>query len=254
MTSNPKMIFQLLPAAVLVYYFSVANAFSIVVPSATTTTKTATTRSVLPCPHHVPTATSRVTTRRIPSSSSLHGIFGFGGGNSSADPKDKIDAVLGSYDITADNVDVAFNSLSDYIQNKWIGLFDNENIKLTTPVVIEKFEVVSPSDEVHIASGVRLLFQKKKADYKSKKDEVKDEQKQQQQQTQDKKKKRDDEPNEGGVEIVVEKLSGNNKLRVRAKRCEVDEDTLIKEMSEETILSELKTAIDVWKKDIRPKQ
>jgi hypothetical protein len=248
------MIFQLLPAAVLVYYFSVANAFSIVVPSVTTTTKTR--RSVLLNPHHFPTATSRVTTtRRSPSSSSLHGIFGFGGGNSSADPKDKIDAVLGSYDITADNIDVAFNSLSDYIQNKWIGLFDNENIKLTTPVVIEKFEVTSPSDEVHIASGVRLLFQKKKADYRSKKDEVKDEQKQQQQQqTQDKKKKRDDEPKEGGVEIAVEKLSGNNKLRVRAKRCEVDEDTLIKEMSEETILSELKTAIDVWKKDIRPKQ
>ena len=148
-------------------------------------------------------------------------------------------------------MDVAFNSLSDYIQNKWIGLFDNQNIKLTTPVTIEKFEVTNPSDDVDVASGVRLLFKKKKADYKSKQDEVKEEEQKQQQNKDKKRKKRDDEPKEGGVEIVVEKLSGNNKLRVRAKRCEVDEDTLIKEMSEETIIGELKTAIDVWKKDIR---
>ena len=49
----------------------------------------------------------------------------------------------------------------------------------------------------------------------------------------------------GGVEILVEE----QQLQVRVKRCETDEDTMIKEMSEETILKELKVALDVWKKD-----
>jgi hypothetical protein len=181
----------------------------------------------------------------------LHGFFGLGG--SSVDPKDKIDAVLGSYDINVGNtnVDVAFNSLSDYIQNKWVRLFDNDTIKLTTPVLVEKFEATAPEDGVDIVSGVRFLFQKRKTGYTSKKDEVQAEQDKESQKDQDKKKKKDDEPKEGGVEILVEQLTGGNKIRVRAKRCEVDESTVIKEMSEETILAELKTAIEVWKKDIR---
>lgn len=48
---------------------------------------------------------------------------------------------------------------------------------------------------------------------------------------------------------MVEKLA-DNEVRVRAVRCNCDEDTIIKEMSEEIILSKLKEAIDVWKKNL----
>jgi hypothetical protein len=59
--------------------------------------------------------------------------------------------------------------------------------------------------------------------------------------------KKKDEKKQGGVEILVEKLSSSS-LQVRAKRCEIDDDTMIKEMSEEVIIQELKKAIGVWKK------
>jgi len=70
-------------------------------------------------------------------------------------------------------------------------------------------------------------------------------------------KKKKEEKKQGGVEIqvVVKKLasasasaSSYSLLQVRAKRCEVDEDTMIKEMSEEVIIQELTKAIGVWKK------
>merc|ERR1712238_123395 len=57
-----------------------------------------------------------------------------------------------------------------------------------------------------------------------------------------------EEKKQGGVQIFVEKLSGS--LQVRAVRCEIDDDTVIKEMSEEAIIRELQKAINVWKKEI----
>merc|ERR1712238_629460 len=58
-----------------------------------------------------------------------------------------------------------------------------------------------------------------------------------------------EEKKQGGVQIFVEKLSRS--LRVRAVRCEIDDDTVIKEMSEEVIIRELQKAINVWKKKSR---
>lgn len=58
---------------------------------------------------------------------------------------------------------------------------------------------------------------------------------------------------DGGIEFVVEIANDNNKLQVRAKRCNYGEDAPIKEMSEEAILSMFKKSIDVWKKDHRNK-
>ena len=52
---------------------------------------------------------------------------------------------------------------------------------------------------------------------------------------------------EGGVEIRVEKLS-NGEFQLTARRCDTDEDTMVKEMSEQAIVSELKQAFDAWKK------
>jgi hypothetical protein len=54
---------------------------------------------------------------------------------------------------------------------------------------------------------------------------------------------------EGGIVLSVERLD-TNEVRVRARRCNIDEDTVIKEMSEEAILNQLKKALDVWKKEL----
>ena len=53
---------------------------------------------------------------------------------------------------------------------------------------------------------------------------------------------------QGGVEVLVDKVDGDL-LQVRAQRCEIEEGTMIKEMSEATILKELQKAMDVWKKE-----
>ncbi|KAL3918322.1 MAG: hypothetical protein SGILL_004295 [Bacillariaceae sp.] len=185
------------------------------------------------------------------SPTSLRGWFG--GGNAE---KSKKDAVLGTFDIADSGKDskVQFESLSDYIRNKWAVLFTNGNIKLTTPVKLDNIalSVSSEDDGVNVASGVRLLFQKVDTGYKSKEEEKQDEQsggyKPPTQAKKEEKKKKEDETSQGGVEVLVEQLE-NGSLRVKAQRCDVDDDTMVKEMSEEKILSELQQAIDVWKKD-----
>ena len=50
--------------------------------------------------------------------------------------------------------------------------------------------------------------------------------------------------------MLVEKLISGT-IQVRAKRCDFDEDTMLKEMSEETIIKELSKAIDVWKRETK---
>mmetsp|Transcript_685 Transcript_685/g.1242 ORF Transcript_685/g.1242 Transcript_685/m.1242 type:complete len:263 (+) Transcript_685:173-961(+) len=179
------------------------------------------------------------------------GLFGgmFGGTEQKSNEKD---AVLGTFDVpvankNSESENFAYDSLSDYIQNEWSKLFVNGNIKLTTPVKVQLVTPSSDDDGVERSAGVRFLFQKVDTGYKSKKEEEEHEEG-----TRDASnyKKKQEEPRQGGVEIVVEKLKEPNRpLRVQARRCEVDDDTMIKEMSEETILRELQAAIDVWKKD-----
>ena len=52
---------------------------------------------------------------------------------------------------------------------------------------------------------------------------------------------------EGGIEFVMEALQDNQQLRIRVKRCNYNHDTIIKELSEQTILSQFKKCIEVWK-------
>ena len=180
--------------------------------------------------------------RPMSSSTVLHGWFGGGGGTDS-----KKDAILGTFEISGSgDSQVLFESLSDFIRNKWAVLFTDGNIKLTTPVKLDQIalSVSSEEDGVNVASGVRLLFQKVDTGYKSKEEEEREEKGE----TESKKKEEKDEPSQGGVEILVEQME-DGKLRVVAKRCDIDDDTMIKEMSEEKILAELQMAIDVWKKD-----
>jgi hypothetical protein len=50
---------------------------------------------------------------------------------------------------------------------------------------------------------------------------------------------------EGGVEVLVERTAAGS-VRVRACRCNVDDKTVVKEMSEEIIVGSLKKALGAW--------
>jgi hypothetical protein len=50
---------------------------------------------------------------------------------------------------------------------------------------------------------------------------------------------------EGGVEVLIERaVSGN--VRVRARRCNIDDKTVVKEMSEGVIVGSLRKALGIW--------
>lgn len=141
------------------------------------------------------------------------------------------------------NTDVKFESLTNFIET-WSQKFedDRKGMGLTTPVKVLPLVQGELEDNVEEAGGVRIVFQPTKTSYKSKEEE---DSAREGGGGGDKKKKNP--PKEGGVELRVERLS-NGEVQLEAKRCEVDEDTMIKEMSEETIVSKLKQAIDAWKK------
>ena len=157
-----------------------------------------------------------------------------------------------------ENPTTKFDSLSNMISS-WSKVFFTDDGKkktgLTTPVTLVELKPSSSqieeeeggSDEdgeiVTNYSGVQLLFKKGKtggrAAYQDKDDENKEGAA---------KKKEDTTIKEGGVEVRVEQLS-NGDLQVIAKRCDFDDDTMIKEMSEQTIIESLKKAMAAWKKD-----
>ena len=97
------------------------------------------------------------------------------------------------------------------------------------------------------SSGVKLVFKKRKAAYAdadaAKEDDRNDEPR----------KKKDKEIREGGVQVVVTLLESDelqsDELQVTASRCDIDEGTIVKEMSEETIVDSLRKAVAAWKKE-----
>ena len=157
-----------------------------------------------------------------------------------------------------ENPTTKFDSLSNMISS-WSKVFFTDDGKkktgLTTPVTlveleppsrIEEEEGGSDDDDGEIVtnySGVQLLFKKGttggRAAYQDKDDEKNNKEGD---------KKKEDTTKEGGVEVRVEQLS-NGDLQVIAKRCDFDEDTMIKEMSELTIIDSLKQAMVAWKKE-----
>jgi len=164
--------------------------------------------------------------------SSLEGLFGglFGGDDASTD-----NGLLATYDVKLSgdtDLKVKYESLSDYIIDKWTMLFVDGTIPLTTPVRRSKNDNTS----------CRLIFEKVDTGYKSKKEEASSEAGDEEPKKKEKK--------QGGVEIEILSPSDDEPiLQVRVTRCEIDDDTMIKEMSEEKILKELQTAIDIWKKE-----
>ncbi len=50
---------------------------------------------------------------------------------------------------------------------------------------------------------------------------------------------------EVGVEVLIERTA-NGHVRVRARRCNVDDKTVVKEMSEGVIVGSLRKALGIW--------
>lgn len=180
-------------------------------------------------------------------------LFGFGKEPEKEDQKNLLENDLARFShlISTDaNPTVKFDSLSIMI-NEWSKLFNDPKQKmgLTTPVLLVELtpQIMEgdnyDGDDVTAYSGIQLLFNKKKesaykAAYQDKDDEkVKKDGK-----------KEKDTKKEGGVEVRVEQLSTGD-LQVVAARCEIDEDTILKEMSEEAIIDSLRKAVAAWKKE-----
>lgn len=126
---------------------------------------------------------------------------------------------------------------------QWGKLFDGKGMGLITPVTIQAVSnILDDNEDVIRSKGVQILFLKVESGYSDKDNE------------EEKTEKRDNGPKkdtkQGGVQILVEQMKDGS-VQVRAKRCELDDDTIIKEMSEEVILKELKKAIKIWKKELK---
>mmetsp|Transcript_12861 Transcript_12861/g.24430 ORF Transcript_12861/g.24430 Transcript_12861/m.24430 type:complete len:240 (+) Transcript_12861:231-950(+) len=138
-----------------------------------------------------------------------------------------------------------YASLAEYVE-QWAKFFETDNKKLTTPVKVRSLSSETQQQQqqepnVVIRRGVEIVFQNVPNRGYTDKDATKEDKNK----TDKKKDKRN--VKQGGVAILVEQLKDDT-VQVRAKRCEMDDDTMIKEMSEEAILQELKKAIAVWKK------
>ncbi len=157
-----------------------------------------------------------------------------------------------------------FEELASYI-DQWSERFDNgaKGTGLTTPVSVSPSRFLDEEEgktpSVIRKFGVRLDFKPTNTGsaYKSKSEE-------RQLETQRGPNQSTSKPGasninvlrqskEGGVEILVEEVNkggadGKRQLRVRARRCNMDDATVVKELSEETILKRLGEAVEVWKK------
>lgn len=148
-----------------------------------------------------------------------------------------------------------FEKLANYL-GEWSLVFDNgaKGTGLTTPVNVKPDTYLMNSSTTKWS--VRLEFKPTftGSAYKSK-DEERELERQGQtspsSSTPNKKFKNTKQQKEGGIEVLVEKTFSNDSpvgIRVRAKRCNMDDFTVIKELSEETILKRLQEAMVVWKK------
>lgn len=157
--------------------------------------------------------------------------------------------------------DVKFDSLSIMIK-EWSKLFvaddlGNKKITgLTTPVTVVDLtwvDLLTPAaaavendDDTIKFSGVQLLFKKGKTGGRSAYQDKDDERHNKNEK--DGQKDNVDATKEGGVEVRVEQSSSGD-LRVIASRCEMEEGTLTKGMSEGVIVDSLKKAISAWRKE-----
>ena len=99
--------------------------------------------------------------------------------------------------------------------------------------------------EVIASSGIKFTFKPPKNAFEDKKDTDDGDEG-------DKKKKKETSP--GGVQVIAQKIaSGGGEVEVRllASRCDIDDGTIIKEMSEQCIVDDLRKAVKIWRDERR---
>mmetsp|Transcript_21732 Transcript_21732/g.47389 ORF Transcript_21732/g.47389 Transcript_21732/m.47389 type:complete len:249 (-) Transcript_21732:113-859(-) len=149
-----------------------------------------------------------------------------------------------------EDVDIAYDSIAMYLE-EWANLFQGEGGKqrgLTTPVTVSSFVPPTNNEDqegkngkIVESSGVKLKFKPPKDNYYSESEEREKE---------EGREKKDDEVSPGGVQVVAQKASDGTELRVVAERCDIEEGkTIIKEMSEQVIVDDLRKAISIWKEE-----
>jgi hypothetical protein len=145
-----------------------------------------------------------------------------------------------------------YDQLIQYVR-EWAILLAETGKGLTTPVMAAEGILSRSQNLVNSQDGVRLLFLKTKTgkNYLSR-DEEKAREKDGSSSNNNNnvdisisRMKR-----EGGIDVVVE-ITTDNKLRVRARRCNYANDAIIKELSEGTIVKRLQDAMVVWTKEHR---
>jgi hypothetical protein len=144
------------------------------------------------------------------------------------------------------------DQLHEYL-GEWALMMESGKKKLATPIRVAPSSIQPANlarEGVKERAGVRLLFLPTNTGsaYMSKAEERAREEQSGTKSSSTSSRKRRTKP-EGGVEVLVE-VTKDDTLRVRAKRCNMADDTVLKEISEETILKRLKESLDVWSKDI----
>ena len=169
----------------------------------------------------------------------------------------RMDGLAGSAASSKVELDKRHDRLVEFIR-EWSEMFEGgaKGTGLTTPVMLrQSHRDASEAEGTIRRSGIRILFKQTNtgAAYKSKDEEraleregspaaAKPASSATAVQTKRKASK------EGGVEVLVEETLDND-LRVRARRCNMDDRTVVKELSEQVIVKQLEKAIGVWQKD-----
>lgn len=157
--------------------------------------------------------------------------------------------------VETDNIDQDFEALSGYL-NEWSTRFENgaKGTGLTTPVTVSLSNFRGDVDSSFVRRKFGFMLQFKQTNtgtnYISKNEEKMLERQSASDKSVNPIKKVAKQKKEGGVEIIVEEIvrdSNSNLIRVRARRCNMDDNTVVKEMSEETIVKSLADAVNMWK-------
>ena len=174
-----------------------------------------------------------------PRSSTKLNLFGNLFGNDDTDRENKELARFSNLLVSSDmNIDVKFDSLSIMVSS-WSKMFSGNHKKMGLTTAVDVVELPKSDD----SAGVQLLFKKGmggRSAYSDKDDKNDDDG--------DKKKDKEEKIKEGGVQVMINKTPDGD-LEVIAKRCEIEEETMIKEMSEQTIIDSLGQAMQAWKKE-----
>jgi hypothetical protein len=144
-----------------------------------------------------------------------------------------------------------YDQLLEYVQG-WASILAESGKGLTTPVQSENGIRSLASHLLEQQDGVQLLFLPTKTgkNYVSKDEEREERDKEYRGAGGNASSPRQFKRNvrEGGIDVVVE-ITKENKLRIRARRCNYADDAVVKELSEKTILKRLEDAMSVWRQE-----